>query len=320
LSPCAKLVLDNFTPAAPTRFLAEMDSALHLLSFFPDISLTVDDYLRRKDESQDRLWPNVPLLPGVEKLVHHLKKHNVPMAVATGSLKRNYILKTSGEQLQSVFQHFDLEKNVVTGDPMPEDPDVSGRVANGKRGIRKGRGKPHPDIFLVAAKECLERNVGDVSTDVSADLAEEWIVERRKGLVFEDAVLGVVAGKRAGMSGEECIPALRLICSPPFAMQLFGLQFLNFALLRRARAFLRIRPSSRSRSSDRRNGGFLRTTNESRYYLECECSVNFPHLFPFSWRNGKLDRMSDRGKCKRKAHSIPITCSQTIVQRLEDSS
>lgn len=176
---------------------------MHLLSFFPDISLTIEDYLRRRDEAQDKAWPHVSLQPGIEKLVHHLKKHNIPVAVATGSRKRNYFLKTSGAQVQSVFQHFNLDKNVVTGDPLPEDPDVPGRALNGERGIRKGRGKPHPDIFLVAAKECLGRNVGDVSTDVSADLEEEWVLERRKGLVFEDAIPGVISGKRAGMNGEE---------------------------------------------------------------------------------------------------------------------
>ena len=185
------------------RFPAERDAALHLLSFFPDISLTVEEYLRRRDEAQDGAWPTVPLLPGIQKLVHHLKKHDIPMAVATGSRKRNYVLKTSGGQVQSVFQYFDLEKNVVTGDPLPEDPEVPGRVANGGRGIRKGRGKPNPDIFLVAAKECLDRNVGDVSSDISVDLAEELVVERRKGLVFDDAIPGVIAGKRAGMNGEE---------------------------------------------------------------------------------------------------------------------
>lgn len=190
------------------RFPAEKDAALHLLSFFPDISLTVEEYLRRRDEAQDKAWPTVPLLPGIEKLAYHLKKHNIPMAVATGSRKRNYVLKTSGDRVQSVFRHFDLEKNVITGDPLPEDPDIPGKVANGGRGIRKGRGKPNPDIFLVAARECLERNVGDVSTDVSVDLAEEWVVERRKGLVFEDAIPGVIAGKRAGMNGEELVVGL----------------------------------------------------------------------------------------------------------------
>ena len=195
------------SPMLSTHFLAERDAALHLLSFFPDISLTIEEYLRRRDEAQDKAWPNVALMPGTQKLVHHLNKHNIPMAVASGTRKRNYFTKTSGVQVQSVFQHFDLDKNVVTGDPLPEDPNVPGQVANGQRGIRKGRGKPHPDIFLVAAKECLGRNVGDISTDASVGLEEEWALERRKGLVFEDAISGVIAGKRAGMSGEEYGPS-----------------------------------------------------------------------------------------------------------------
>ena len=163
----------------------------------------MEEFLKRKDEAQDKAWPNIPLLPGIEKLVHHLKKHNIPIAVATGSRKRNYLLKTSGIQMRPVFQHFGLDKNVVTGDPLPEDSSFPGRVTNGQRGIRKGRGKPHPDIFLVAAKECLGRNVGDVSTDVSMGLKDEWVLERGKGLVFEDAISGVIAGKRAGMNGEK---------------------------------------------------------------------------------------------------------------------
>ena len=86
------------------------------------------DYLRRKDEAQDALWPTVPFLPGIEKLVLHLKKNNIPMDVATGSRRRNYLRKTSGPQVRSVFQYFDIEKSVITGDPIPEDP---GRVAKG---------------------------------------------------------------------------------------------------------------------------------------------------------------------------------------------
>ena len=179
-------------------FLAERDAASHLLSFFPDISLTMEDYLRRKDEAQDRIWPTVPLLPGVEKLVHHLKKHGIPMAIATASRRRNYLRKTSGARVRSVFEHFDIKENVVTGDPLP---DIPGPVAIGQRGVRKGRGKPHPDIFLVAAKECLGRDVGDISTDLSIDLAENVVAERKKGLVFEDAIHGVAAANRGGMNG-----------------------------------------------------------------------------------------------------------------------
>lgn len=59
------------------------------------------------------------------------------------------------------------------------------------------KGKPHPDIFLVAAKEMLGRDVGSVEVEPSERQREE----RARGLVLEDAVPGVQAGKRAGMKG-----------------------------------------------------------------------------------------------------------------------
>lgn len=37
---------------------------------------------------------NVAVLPGVHKLVSHLAKHKVPMAIATGSKTENYLIKT----------------------------------------------------------------------------------------------------------------------------------------------------------------------------------------------------------------------------------
>lgn len=68
---------------------------------------------------------------GAEMLVRHLHKHNVPMALASGSTAWSYNLKTSGfKELFSLFHHA-----VLCGD----DPDVK-------------FGKPSPDCFLVAAR------------------------------------------------------------------------------------------------------------------------------------------------------------------------
>jgi len=86
--------------------------------------------------------------------------------------------------LTSVFGCF--ERNVVCSDD--DNKDV---------GDRKRRPKPHPDVFLTAAREKLGRSVGWAESEPSIQEGEE----RRKGLVFEDAVLGLQAGKRAGMSG-----------------------------------------------------------------------------------------------------------------------
>jgi len=158
---------------------AERAAADHLLSFFPDIPLTIDDYLTQRNAAQDAHWPHVQLLPGVARLVAHLATHNVPIAIATGSSRRNFALKTA--HLQHVFRHFGAS-NVICG---------SDHGA--------GRSKPFPDVFLAAARS-LGRDVGTVD-DEGDRVEEKEREERARGLVFEDAIPGVVAGKRAGMSG-----------------------------------------------------------------------------------------------------------------------
>lgn len=153
---------------------------MHLLSFFPDIPLTLESYLSQRNTLQDALWPTVPLLPGVRKLILHLKAHNIPIAVATGSRRRNFELKTG--HLDEVFGCF--EGKVICGD-------------DEKWGMR---GKPEPDIFVVAAREMLGRDVGEAKA-TDKDLSERQKEERGKGLVLEDGLPGMQAGKRAGMSG-----------------------------------------------------------------------------------------------------------------------
>ncbi|KAI0246442.1 HAD-like domain-containing protein [Lactifluus subvellereus] len=150
-------------------------AAEHLLSFFPKIPLTIDDYLAQRTAGQDARWPYVQLLPGVARLVTHLAAHGIPIAIATGSVRRNFERKTA--HLQHVFVHF------------------GGYAVCGDDGA--GRGKPFPDVFLAAAR-ALGRAVGpNEEGDVVGDAERE---ERARGLVFEDAIPGVQAGKRAGMN------------------------------------------------------------------------------------------------------------------------
>jgi pseudouridine-5'-monophosphatase len=155
---------------------AEKEAALHLLSFFPDIPLDMATYLSERNTLQDKLWPAVPLLPGVRKLVLHLKKHNIPISIATGSRRRNFEMKT--QHLQDVFGCFG--NKIICGDDS-----------------HKIKGKPAPDIFLVAAKELLGRDVGVPDVQPTSEQQEV----RRRGLVFEDGLPGMQAAKRAGMSG-----------------------------------------------------------------------------------------------------------------------
>ncbi len=166
---------------------------MHLLSFFPDIPLTIDDYLARRTIRQDARWPHVQLLPGVERLIAHLAAHGVPIAIASGSQRRNYELKTA--HLQHVFGLF------------------KGHVVCGDDGV--GRGKPFPDVFLAAARS-LGRAVGpNEDFRDAAGVGEAERVERARGLVFEDAIPGVQAGRRAGMNGA-------FVCSALCCTYLFG--------------------------------------------------------------------------------------------------
>ncbi|KAJ8695908.1 hypothetical protein PTI98_005819 [Pleurotus ostreatus] len=169
-------------PKQTTYYPAERQAAEHLLSFFPGITLTIEDYLRRRDELQDLRWPKVQLLPGVQKLVKHLHAHSIPIAVATGSRRRNFTLKT--QHLGDVFDCF--EGRILCADDHVSDGDIT----------RKMKGKPAPDVFIWAARTLLGRNVGDPD----ADCVPQELDERSKGLVFEDALPGMQAGKRAGMT------------------------------------------------------------------------------------------------------------------------
>jgi pseudouridine-5'-monophosphatase len=162
---------------------ADREAAAHLLSFFPAVPLTVDTYLSRRTLIQDRLWPTVPLLPGVHKLVHHLHAHRIPIAIATGSYRHQYDLKR--QNLGDVFDCF--EGRVVCADD---------HLGDDRERVRP---KPWPDVFLYAAREKLGRPVGAGADEECTEGERE---ERRRGLIFEDALLGMQAGKRAGMSGK----------------------------------------------------------------------------------------------------------------------
>ncbi|KAI5889158.1 HAD-like protein [Schizophyllum commune H4-8] len=153
----------------------EKDAIAHLLSFFPDIQLDPEDYALERNRLQDAAWPSVQLLPGIERLVAHLHAHHIPIAVATGSRRSKYALKTA--HLGHVFERFGAA--VVCGDDLAD-----------------ARGKPAPDIFLAAARGALGRDVGVPGVEAT----EGQVRERAKGLVFEDAMPGMQAGKRAGMN------------------------------------------------------------------------------------------------------------------------
>ena len=121
------------------------------------LPITSDDFLRMRKSLLEELLPQAEPMPGAVRLTRHLCDCGIPQAVATSSDRRHFELKT--RRHKAWFETFQC---VVIGD----DPALK-------------RGKPAPDIFLLAAR-CL-----------GADPAA--------CLVFEDAPAGVEAARSAGM-------------------------------------------------------------------------------------------------------------------------
>lgn len=145
-------------------------------AFSRDCPFTIDSFLADRNMNLDDYFGKVKPMPGAERLIKHLALHNVPICVATGSKRRNYEIKSAGNQ--ALFEPF--QGRVVCGD----DP-------------RLKRGKPHPDVFLLAAREGL--GIRDGVRDIGEE--HDGALGGREGeiLVFEDAKPGVQAGVRAGM-------------------------------------------------------------------------------------------------------------------------
>jgi len=117
------------------------------------------DYKTLRDAWMDRYHPIVnyqaiPVKKGVIALLDWLKEHNVPMAVATSTPRELAITKLKLSGLYSYFEHLST-------------------------GCEVQQGKPHPEIFLLAA--------------------ERLNTAPEQCLAFEDSNNGVRAGVAANM-------------------------------------------------------------------------------------------------------------------------
>lgn len=152
------------------------------------IPITVAEFMVMEREIYSEEMLKVQLMPGVSRLVEHLKKHAIPMAIATGSTMESYHIKTQRHQelfaSGKYFQHI-----VFTRD----DKEVK-------------RPKPAPDVYLITAQRFPD----------SAKPAN--------CLVFEDSHIGVDGARAAGM---QCVmvPDHRFTCKQENATQvLFSLE------------------------------------------------------------------------------------------------
>ncbi len=137
--------------------LRATDTAKILVESIP-LPMTPEEYLQMRKSLLEDLFPQAEPMPGAMRLTQHLHRHGIPQAVASSSDRHHFELKTRRHK-----EWLTLFQCCVVG----ADPEVK-------------RGKPAPDVFLVAA-----RRLGAKPANC---------------LVFEDAPSGIEAACAAGMA------------------------------------------------------------------------------------------------------------------------
>ena len=184
---CIDTILSRYNhPPVPWSVRAQMQgrsgsAAAEVFSAWAKLAIPPEKLTVELTELLRIHLPTCKILPGAEDLLRDLHSTSanpnrgeytdrVHIALASGSDNDSYMLKTA--HLSKLFSVFDDNRLVFGNDPR----------------LPKGRGKPAPDIFLLALK-----TINDSLESWEPQIAAE------ECLVFEDSVLGVEAGRRAGM-------------------------------------------------------------------------------------------------------------------------
>lgn len=121
-----------------------------------NLPMTASEYLSERNEQLLKLMPSCEILSGIKETVRHLKANGIPSVIATSSPRDLVMVKKEGKD-----EFFALFEDIVCGDDVIY-------------------GKPHPEIFLTAAKKINAKPENCV--------------------VFEDAPAGIHAAVAAGMT------------------------------------------------------------------------------------------------------------------------
>ena len=195
---CINVILEKYgRPSLPWSIKAKLQGrpgpdANRIFHEWAQLPIEEADYVAQYSALQAQHFPNAKPLPGVENLLGELgrtrwwdlksdggarngdaaenKPHRVHIALATSSNSGNFAVKT--QKWTELFSVFETNRRVLGDDSR----------------IQPGRGKPLPDIYLLALKtinDSLEPGENPINPE--------------ECLVFEDSVPGVEAGRRAGM-------------------------------------------------------------------------------------------------------------------------
>jgi pseudouridine 5'-phosphatase len=193
---CINIVLEKYgRPNMPWSIKAQLQgrpapNSNDIFDKWAQMPVPREEYQKEISALQAVHFPTTKPLPGVEKLLADLartrwwdfsesdktaaagpnKPKRVHIALATSSHAGNFKIKTA--HLQELFSVFSAPRRVLGDDPR----------------VQPGRGKPLPDIYLLALQ-----TINDTLP------ASEPPITPEECLVFEDSVPGVEAGRRAGM-------------------------------------------------------------------------------------------------------------------------
>ena len=75
-----------------------LDCAKIIVDYY-NLDMTPDEWHTLGKEEQNKMFPSIRPMPGVIKVLHHLRKHRVPMAIATSSTFKTVAKKTDHLQV-----------------------------------------------------------------------------------------------------------------------------------------------------------------------------------------------------------------------------
>jgi pseudouridine-5'-monophosphatase len=134
---------------------------------YTQLPMADDEYQQTFEQLRRRYFPTCEILPGVETLLRGLTARHMELALVTSSAHGEFEMKTNHHQ--GLFEVFPGERRVLGDDAR----------------IGATRHKPEPDVYLLAL-----RIVNEGRTDP---------IHASECLVLEDAIPGVLSGRRAGM-------------------------------------------------------------------------------------------------------------------------
>ncbi|RAL58181.1 hypothetical protein DID88_002317 [Monilinia fructigena] len=181
---CANHVLTAYNrPPLPWSIKAQLmgrpgGSTSSIFMDWAQLPISKEQYAAEQREQQLLYFPECKPLPGIEELLQNLNRsrdingNKVHIALATSSERYNFELKTRKGETKKLLEVFPERRRILGDDPR----------------VEKGRGKPAPDIYLLALR-LINESLGENERPITTE----------ECLVFEDSVPGVEAGRRAGM-------------------------------------------------------------------------------------------------------------------------